>query len=120
MTSAPINKIPSEQEKLAIRLKDARDYVGMRQERVASELGLSRSAISEIESGRRKVSATELTKMARLYERPVSWFTDDVVEEVSKEVEFLARTATELSEKDIGELQQFADFLKNKAGASSE
>lgn len=117
---ASSNSAASDQEQLAARLRDARDYVGLRQDHVASELGVSRSAISEIESGRRKVSATELTKMARLYERPVSWFTDDVVEEVSKEVEFLARTATELSDKDIGELQQFAEFLKNRAGLKSE
>jgi len=117
VTSSSQNNAHSEQEQIATRLREARDYVGLRQDHVATELGLSRSAISEIESGRRKVSATELTKMARLYERPVSWFTDDVVKEVSREVEFLARTATELSDKDLGELQQFAEFLKNKGGS---
>ncbi|MGB3456530.1 MAG: helix-turn-helix transcriptional regulator [Litorimonas sp.] len=105
---------------IATRLREARDYVGLRQDHVAEDLKVSRSAISEIESGRRKVSAVELKALAKLYQRPVSWFTDDIVGEVSKEVEFLARTATELSDRDLNELQQFAEFLKNRSEASDE
>lgn len=104
--------------KLIARLREAREYVGVSQDRVAAYLGVPRSAISEIESGKRNISAIELQKLAKLYQRPVSWFTDDIVEGVPADVEFLARMASELSDNDRSELQKFAEFLKSKSRAS--
>ena len=105
-------------EKLVARLKEAREYIGASQDRVAKHLDVPRSAISEIESGKRNISAIELQKLSKLYQKPVSWFTEDVVEGVPADVEFLARTASELSNNDRSELQKFAEFLKAKALAS--
>lgn len=101
--------------KLIARLKEAREYVGVSQDRVAAYLGIPRSAISEIESGKRNISAIELQKLSKLYQRPVSWFTDDIVQGVPEDVEFLARMASELSDNDRSELQRFAEFLKSKS-----
>lgn len=107
----------ADKAKLISRLKEAREYIGVSQEKVAIYLEVNRSAVSEIESGKRSISAVELKKLAALYQRPISWFTDDLVENVPPDIEYLARTATELSDNDRGELQRFADFLKSKAGA---
>ena len=107
-----------DKRKLILRLKEAREYIGASQDRVAKYLDVPRSAISEIESGKRNISAIELQKLAGLYQKPVSWFTDDVIEGVPADVEFLARTASELSNNDRSELQKFAEFLKAKAEAA--
>ena len=62
---------------LGERLREAREYLGFSQEEVATYLGVSRSALSNMESGQRKVDALELKKLAGLYKRPVSHFTGD-------------------------------------------
>ena len=111
---------PSNKQELGARLKSAREYVGINQEEVAKHLGVPRSAISEIETGKRAVEAIELTNLARLYQRPVSWFTGDIAEDVPEDVAHLARTASELSTTDRQELRRFAEFLKLKAKASPD
>lgn len=106
---------PNDKQELGARLKSAREYVGVNQEEAAKHIGVPRSAISEIESGKRAVDALELSKLARLYQRPVNWFTGDVVEDVPADVAHLARTASELSDTDRQELRRFAEFLKLKS-----
>ena len=98
-------------------LRIAREYVGLKQEDVARHLGIPRTALSHIEAGQRKVDALELTRMAKLYQRPVSWFTCEQggSSELPEEVAHVARAAASLSSKDRQELAQFADFLKSRA-----
>lgn len=111
----PSVEVESNKEKLIARLKEAREYVGASQDQVGKVLNVPRSAVSEMESGKRNISAIELQKLAKLFQRPVSWFTDDVIEGAPADVEFLARTAAELSDNDRSELQKFAEFLKSKS-----
>lgn len=101
---------------LGERLREAREYLGFSQEEVATFLGVSRSALSLIETGQRKVDALELKKLAGLYKRPVSYFTGDEAEETSfgADVKHLARKVAELSPDDREELARFADFLRAK------
>lgn len=106
-------------KKLVERLKEAREYIGASQDRVAKFLDVPRSAISDMESGKRNVSAIELQKLAKLYQRPINWFTDDVIEGAPADIEYLARTASQLSDNDVSELQKFAEFLKSKAQVTS-
>lgn len=105
----------NDKQRLQQRLREAREYLGISQAKVAEYLEIPRSAVSELESGKRAIGALELQRLARLYQKPTSWFTEDVVEGVPADVEFLARTATELSQTDRGELQKFAEFLKAKS-----
>ncbi|MGA5182952.1 helix-turn-helix domain-containing protein [Streptomyces pseudogriseolus] len=58
-------------ETLGVRLTAARRRAGLTQHQVAAQLGLPRSGVSEIETGHRKVYATELGHLARLYGEPV-------------------------------------------------
>ena len=101
------------------RLREAREYLGFSQEEVATYLGVSRSALSNIENGSRKVEALELKKLASLYKRPVTHFTGEEEQEpsFSDDVAHLARKASELSEEDRAELGRFADFLRAKKQA---
>jgi len=117
-TSADTNR-----QMLGERLKEAREYVGLKQEDVAKKLGIPRSALSNIESGSRKVDAIELAQLAKLYQRPVAWFTGEDSKSASnrmpEEVAHLARAAATLSQQDRAELARFADFLKSRARAKA-
>ncbi len=99
---------------LGERLREARMYLGFSQDQVATYLGVSRSALSQIESGRRKVDALELKKLAGLYNRPVGHFTGEATAEFSfgTDIKHLARKVSELSPDDREELARFADFLR--------
>jgi transcriptional regulator with XRE-family HTH domain len=98
------------------RLREAREYLGFSQEEVATYLGVSRSALSLVETGQRKVDALELKKLASLYKRPATYFTGEEAENlaVGEEIAHLARKASELSAEDRAELGRFADFLRAK------
>lgn len=99
------------QEKLAERLREAREYLGLSQEFVAQQTGISRVAISAIENGKRKVEALELTALAALYKYPVTYFLEGALEE-SASVRAIARAATSLTDKDREQVLHFAQFLR--------
>jgi transcriptional regulator with XRE-family HTH domain len=111
--------VDTDRQMLGERLKEAREYVGLKQEDVAKKLGIPRSALSNIEAGSRKVDAIELAQLAKLYQRPMAWFTDEDSNSTShkmpEEVAHLARAAATLSQQDRAELARFADFLKSRA-----
>ncbi len=102
------------------RLKEAREYLELSQDEVARELEIPRTAISLMESGQRKVEALELQKLARLYHRPVGYFTAETALELPREVQHLARTAKALSAKDRKELARFAEYLKSRSLSEDE
>lgn len=111
-----------ERKALGNRLRDAREYLGLSQDEAAKVVGLTRSAISLIESGQRKVDALELKKFADLYQRPLGEFTADVEIAAPKArgVAHLARAAAALSDDDQKELLQFAEYLRAKAARKQE
>lgn len=98
---------------LAERLREAREYLGLSQDDVATKLGLTRPAISNIENGSRKVSATELDAFARLYGKTLDYLVSGTEGETPK-IAFLAKAAKDLTQNDLRELAQFAEFLRNR------
>ncbi len=62
------------QADLGRRIADARAQAGVTQADLAAGIGLERTALVRIESGERKVSATELVAIAGALGRPVDWF----------------------------------------------
>jgi transcriptional regulator with XRE-family HTH domain len=111
----------AERAGLADRLRAAREYLGFSQDQVAQHLGISRSALSNIETGQRRVEAVELKRLAALYERPLTYFTGEPGapgDAVPPDVEHLARKASKLTPKDREELGRFADFLQSRAQKS--
>lgn len=105
--------------RIGIKLKDAREYLGISQEEAAKVADISRSAISLIESGQRKLDAVELMELAKLYQRPMAYFTDDSYTLTpEEEASFLARNIKKLSENDRKELIKFAEFLASKSQGS--
>lgn len=111
-----------DRKRMGERLKEAREYLGFSQDQVATFLGVSRSAISLLEAGQRKVDAIELKKLAGLYKRPVSHFTGEEVEETfdAEDIQHLARKVSSLSVDDREELSRFADFLRARKKSKGE
>lgn len=108
----------AERRRLGEKLRQAREYVGYSQDEVAGFLKVPRTAVTNMESGQRKVDALELKRLAELYRQPVSHFTGDDNEAGSTlptDVAHLARQAATLSRKDREELGRFAEFLKMRA-----
>ncbi len=56
------------------RIALAREDLGLTQSDLARELGIDRTAVVKLEAGRRKVSATELVRIAAALDRPIDWF----------------------------------------------
>ena len=107
--SAPDASGESEQQELATRLREAREYVGLLQEDVARALGIPRASVSALEAGKRRVSSLELRRLARLYRRPVGWLLgEDLDIDVSAP---LFRATSALSDNDKEQVLRFAEFL---------
>ena len=74
MSSSSENPASSESETLGMRLKEAREAIGLPQVAVADHLSIPRASVSDIETGRRRVTFLELKQLAALYRRPYSYF----------------------------------------------
>ena len=106
---APDASGESEQQELAARLREAREYVGLLQEDVAQALGIPRASVSALEAGKRRVSSLELRRLARLYRRQVGWLLgEDLQIDVSAP---LFRATSALSDNDKEQVLRFAEFL---------
>jgi transcriptional regulator with XRE-family HTH domain len=66
-----------DQPTLAKRLREARDASGLTQEQLAGELKLPRTAIVQIESGKRAVSTLELVMLAKLFHCDIADFISE-------------------------------------------
>ncbi|HEX5051776.1 MAG TPA: XRE family transcriptional regulator [Planctomycetota bacterium] len=62
---------------LGRKLAEARSSAGFTQDQVAESLAVPRTAIVQMEAGRRAVSTLELAEMAKLYHRHVADFFDE-------------------------------------------
>jgi Zn-dependent peptidase ImmA (M78 family)/transcriptional regulator with XRE-family HTH domain len=56
------------------RVADARKRRGLSQDELAGQLGLERTAVTKIETGRRHINSLELVRLAEVLERPLHWF----------------------------------------------
>lgn len=114
--AAPTSSKEVDRQALGVRLKEAREYLELSQDEVASALNVPRSAISLMETGQRKVDALELQKLAEIYQRPIGHFTgeDPEPEALPEAVQHLARAAAKLTERDREELMRFAEFLQTR------
>src|SRR5687768_6151079 len=94
------NNLLDNREKIASRLKEARIASGLSQDEAAMRIGLKRPAISEIEAGRRKVTAEEIIQFAMIYKVDKSWLLLEELDEENQELKFAAREWGKLSAED--------------------
>ena len=106
------NQSSSEREKIAARIREARVVAGLSQAQAAEKLNLQRPAISEIESGKRKVSAEEIIQMADLYRVDTSWLLLQDEQNDSNMPEQVKFAARELSKLKPEEMSKVIDIIK--------
>jgi transcriptional regulator with XRE-family HTH domain len=103
---------------LGERIRESREYLGLSQGDVADVLGISRPAVSQIESGRRKLSTLELAKLARFFGRPYEYFLGEAPEtEVDATSQALFRATRDLTDTDREQVLRFAEFLRSAGRA---
>lgn len=92
------------------RIKKARTDLHLSQDYVAHFLGVSRTAVAEMESNRRKVSADELGKLSELFQVPA----DELLNGRNMEmpVQMFARRFGALDEADQQEILNLIEFKR--------
>ncbi|MQY27237.1 helix-turn-helix domain-containing protein [Nocardia aurantia] len=109
-------RVDAEGLRVAERIRTEREYLNLTQEQVAEVLKISRAAVSAIETGRRKVHAPELKRLARLFGTSVDRLLGADPDE-DETTTALFRTARTLSERDRMQVLRFAEFLRNAGPA---
>lgn len=107
----------SDRDRIADRLKEARMLAGLSQDSAAKILKLQRPAISEIESGRRKVSAEEIIQFADLYRVSKSWLLledEDQETTMNEQLKIAAREWSKMKEDDKKKLLEILKIFPTK------
>jgi len=98
---------------VAERLRLAREQAGLSQGQVAKLLGKHRPTISEIEAGRRRVSADELATFARTYDVSVAWLVaTEEDDEIDERVKLAARELAKLNPEDVDKLLRLLSTMR--------
>ena len=91
-------------QQMAARCRAAREAAGLSQGQAAKKLDISRSALTEVEAGNRKISASELVKMTDVYGVNLSWLAgveEAVGPDDRGQVVLAARELARLKEDDL-------------------
>jgi len=100
----------TEDQGLGRRLREAREDLGFTQEEVSAALRIPRTSVHAMEAGKRKVTAGELRRLGRLYERSIEWLLGEADPVVGAD-NALFRATSVLSDDDKAQVLQFAKFL---------
>lgn len=105
---------------VASRLREARKMAGLSQGQVAKILNLHRPAISEIEAGNRRVSATELARFADAYDVTTSWLLGETADQLETNDPRLQLAARELSKLKPDDLDRLLRLLASMRGSDPD
>lgn len=105
---------------IASRLRTAREMAGLSQGQAAKLLGVHRPSISEIEAGRRKVSAAEIVELARIYHVSMTWLSCADTDEPDPAADRVALAARELSKLKSEDLDRVLELLKALRGLEDQ
>lgn len=111
------SNLNDDREKVGTRLRDARIMAGLSQEQAAQKVNLNRPAISEIESGKRKVSAEEIIQFSEIYKVDKSWLLleeDQTNAEFPPQVRFAARELSKLKPEEMKKVIDLINMLPKK------
>ena len=116
-----MNEHEGKRKAIASRLRLSREMAGLTQGQVAKNLDWHRPTVSEIEAGRRRVSAEELTVFAEMYGVKVPWIVgeeDEDSSEAADRVKLAARELSKLREEDLDRVLQLVQALRASRGDS--
>lgn len=102
----------ADRQAIAQRLRLAREHAGLSQGQVAKLFGYQRPTISEVEAGRRRVSAEELSTFCKIYDVSTSWITDGQPEVPDPNVALAARELAKLKGVDLDRVMALLKSLR--------
>ena len=102
------------------RLRTARERAGLSQAQTAKLMDMHRPTITEIEAGRRRVTAEELTRLADLYGVSLAWLAGTRETEPDLSDPRLAVVARELQRLKPEDLERVMHFIAAVQGARAE
>ena len=113
-----MSKAEVSRQVIASRLRLGRELAGLTQGQVAKIRGWHRPTVSEIEAGRRRVSADELTGLAELYGVSVSWIVEEDEEHSpsSARARLAARELGKLRDEDLDRLLELIRSFRTSDG----
>lgn len=108
-----MNESSPRRQCIAGRLRMAREMAGLTQGQVATHFGWHRPTVSEIEAGRRRVSAEELLALGDLYGVNIAWIVRENDETgLSDRAMLAARELGKLKDEDLERLLQLIQALR--------
>jgi len=109
--------LDAKQRQIASRIRVARESAGLTQGQAAKQLGMVRPTLTECEAARRKVSAAELTEMAKLYGVGVAWLAGEEQAGADPDrdrIELAAREIAGLKEEDLASVLQLVRSIRSR------
>jgi len=101
---------------IAGRLREAREMAGLSQGQVARLLSIHRPTVSEIEAGRRRVTAGELANLAKLYGVSLEWLAgQDQDNDAARKIRLAARELSGLRDDDLQKVLKLARSFHQRA-----
>jgi len=109
--------------KIGMRIKELRAKKGISQQRLAELLGVSRPAISQIETGERKISAEELDSLAKIFNISIDSLLNEergpevILQRDAKERKLQPRIRINVPQKNIEKFKEILLYILNKVGS---
>ena len=107
------------------RIRELREQLEISQQKLAELLNVSRPAISQIESGERKISAEELKKLSEIFHIPLDNLLslekepEIILEEVEKRELVKPQMRINVPQKNLGKFKEVLLYILNKVGSKS-
>lgn len=93
------------------QVAEARAEAGLTQAQLASAVGIDRSALAKIETGTRRVSATELVAIARELRRRVEWFVDPGPDAIVSYRASNPELAVQAIDSELNKIVRYVEFV---------
>ena len=101
---------------VAKRLRAARTNAGLSQGQVAKMMRMHRPTISQIEAGIRKISSTEISEFAEIYDVKAAWIlgeAPETIETTDPKLQLAARELGKLKPDDLNRLLKLIAAMKD-------
>lgn len=118
-----LNMTKSSPVEIGQRIKEVREKRGLRQKKLAQLLGMSRSTVSQIESGKRKVSAEELRAVAEILNVSVTSLLNSkggpevVLEFNTKKEKRQPQVRINVPQRNVEKFKEVLLYILNKVGS---